>query len=764
MRARRFTRLLRKISSIRPEVSTSRMLKFTILALIFILAFSVRLLPIRWGYYLNEFDPYYQYRQTKYIVEHGFAGWASWHDYLSWYPWGNEIRYRAYPGLPMLAATLYILISALHIPIVMHPTLDPLQSDPIYVFCVIFPVVMASIACIVMYLLGRDLGGESVGLLAAFFLALDPSYIGRTCLGFFDDESVGILGILLFLFFFNRATMTEGTASSDLKDTLLSAGTAWAVASGLTLGYLCATWGASKYIVTIAALFALVLVLIKRYSLRLLVSYTITFFITISIASCVPRLGSRFPLDYLGTRFNFEYQMLLVYAVFFLMLLAELYHRADTRAKRITYSSIVLALLAVSLGILWWTGKIAPLGTKFLSVINPSIRFQHPLFESVAEHRPSAWSTFYYNFGVNLFFFIVGLYFAVMMGTNLSILAIIYGLSSIYSASSMIRLNILMSCPVSLFSALAIARLLRPFILSLREPSVAYKRRLRRLFSKETSMAIIVMVFTLLLLTYVTGTDFAASPLKRRGPRTFSQAYAPATISCASISAKPSGIVRDWLNALTWIRLNTPPSPSRPGESGTVVASWWDYGYWITTIANRSSLADNGTWNSTQIKQIGLMFMSNEDEAIKILKRFNVTYVVVFTTFDTQGRIAMAGGDEGKWQWMAEIPGLDSKEFGNYTLGWDWVDKNRNGRIDGGEIMHNERGQNTTLYKLMNYGKEMVLYGYSTIKLKYFEEAYFSQEKGSPHPASGTNLIPLVCVYKVNYPSWQNLNVSASKG
>ena len=100
----------------------------------------------------------------------------------------------------------------------------------------------------------------------------------------------------------------------------------------------------------------------------------------------------------------------------------------------------------------------------------------------------------------------------------------------------------------------------------------------------------------------------------------------------------------------------------------------------------------------------------------------------------------------------------------NYTLGWDWVDKNRNGRIDSGEIIPNERGQNSTLYKLMNYGKEMVLYGYSTIKLKYFEEAYFSQEKRSPHPAPGTSLIPLVCVYKVNYPSGQNLNVTASKG
>jgi dolichyl-diphosphooligosaccharide--protein glycosyltransferase len=207
------------------------------------------------------------------------------------------------------------------------------------------------------------------------------------------------------------------------------------------------------------------------------------------------------------------------------------------------------------------------------------------------------------------------------------------------------------------------------------------------------------------------------------------------------------------LNALTWLRLNTPPSPSRPGEAGTVVASWWDYGYWITAIANRSSLADNGTWNTTQIQQIGLMFMSPEDEAIKILRRYNATHIVVFTTFDTQGRLAMAGGDEGKWQWMAKIPGLDAKSFGNYTLGWDWRDANKNGYPDQGEIIPNSKGQNTTLYKLMTYGREMTIRGYSNIELKYFEKAYFSQEPGAPRPAPGTNYVALVCVYKVNYPS-----------
>ena len=130
-----------------------------------------------------------------------------------------------------------------------------------------------------------------------------------------------------------------------------------------------------------------------------------------------------------------------------------------------------------------------------------------------------------------------------------------------------------------------------------------------------------------------------------------------------------------------------------------------------------------------------------------------MTHVVVFVTFDTQGRDAPGyGGDNGKWRWMALIPGLNDTDFGNYTLGWDWIDSNRNHRVDSGEIIPNRRGQDTVLYKLMTYGRETTLYGYSTINLKYFEKAYFSQKEGQPTPAPGTSIVPLVCVYKVSYP------------
>ena len=45
---------------------------------------------------------------------------------------------------------------------------------------------------------------------------------------------------------------------------------------------------------------------------------------------------------------------------------------------------------------------------------------------------------------------------------------------------------------------------------------------------------------------------------------------------------------KDWIDALNWMSSNT--------SSDSVIASWWDYGYWIETLGNRTTLADNANY------------------------------------------------------------------------------------------------------------------------------------------------------------------------
>ncbi|KPV61494.1 MAG: Oligosaccharyl transferase STT3 subunit [Candidatus Bathyarchaeota archaeon BA1] len=685
--------VLKSFRALRFRVSHSSLMITSLLFLTLLLAFVVRLLPLRWGFYLSEFDPYYQYRLTKHMVENGLFAWVNWRDTMSWYPYGRDVARTSFPGLALTAASSHLVANALGLPITL------------YDFCVVFPVIMGALTCLVMYFLGKDIGGKDVGLFSALFLALSSSHISRTSLGFFDDETVGVFGILLFSLFFLRSIETE----RPLKTSLV-----YAVASGLSLGYIFASWGASRYPVGMAVLLVFVLLLLRKYSSRLLFSYSITFGTALFIATNVP---------YLGFRLLTETTILAVFGVFLLLCAYEITSYIKTLKVKTIFVLVFLALFAASFFMLWRYGYIRALEAKFMSVLNPFERLAYPLVQSVAEHRPAAWGSLYYELGIGAFFIPIGLFFTVQNPTNRNLYLCIFGLTSIYFASSMVRLTLLMAPALSILWALALIRLLRPFVTIMREAPIIPRRKMRleAHVGKEFSGAFIIMMFLLLTFTFVL-------PIGKLTPhpRVFDHAYSPTTIASASVPVKPDQMVGDWIDTLNWMRENLPPSPP---YGPTVVASWWDYGYWITTVANKTTLADNATFNWTQIRRIATMFLSNETEAVQILKQYDVTHVVVFTVFDTRGSDTFYG-DEGKWRWMAQIAGLNETNY--------WDKENRK---------WNERGENTVIYKLMTYGKETRLRGFSSsVFLQHFILVYYS--KG---PAIRGSYHALVCVYEVRY-------------
>jgi len=107
---------------------------------------------------------------------------------------------------------------------------------------------------------------------------------------------------------------------------------------------------------------------------------------------------------------------------------------------------------------------------------------------------------------------------------------------------------------------------------------------------------------------------------------------------------------------LEWIKNNTPED--------AVIASWWDYGYWIQTKAERATLADNSTVSTLIIQNIAKMLLSNINDAWNSLNEMHADYVVVFVagqrlTVDNDGGQALyvlsGGGDESKKQWFMRI-------------------------------------------------------------------------------------------------------------
>ena len=80
-------------------------------------------------------------------------------------------------------------------------------------------------------------------------------------------------------------------------------------------------------------------------------------------------------------------------------------------------------------------------------------------------------------------------------------------------------------------------------------------------------------------------------------------------------------ILDDFREAYYWLWQNT-------ADNATVM-SWWDYGYQIAGMANRTTLVDNNTWNNSHIALVGKAMSSNESRAYEIMTELNVDYVLV---------------------------------------------------------------------------------------------------------------------------------------
>jgi dolichyl-diphosphooligosaccharide--protein glycosyltransferase len=724
-----FVAALGKLGSLRAKISHASLLELSILILILTLTFTIRLLPLRWGYDLSEFDPYLQFRITDHIVQNGVLSFTTWtNDPMSWWPWGRDIPHTSYPGQAFTAAAFFTILNALGVPMTPLSPTDPLSANPVYNFYIIFPLIMAVLTGIVIYFLGKDIGGKETGLFAALFLAINASYISRTTLGMGKEETIGIFGLLLMSFFFLRSIDAE----RPLKQSFI-----YAIAAGLSLGYLFGGWGAARYASGLVMLLVGVMLLLRRYSSRLLMSYSITFGIALFIAMNVPFLGPKFLVEITNMA---AYGLLLLLGAF------EVASHIRTVKMKTVFAFASLGLFAALFVGLSMKGFIAPLMTKYVIVLNPFQRFSSPISESVQEEAPAAWGSIYYDVGIGIFFIPVGFFFAAQNPTNRNVFLILFGLTSIYFASSMVRLTLILAPAFCLLWALALTRVLRPFITVMKETSTTIRRktRLGAHVGKEFSAAFLILIFLLLTFSLV----LPSRESLQRGeafPRFLDQAYSPTTLATASVPVKTSKPIDDFFDALTWIRNN---------QSVQAVVSWWDYGYWITVIGNKPSLSDNGTWNSTQIGRIGYMFMSNETEAFKIIQDWNkeaqelgrtdfprITHVLVLTTFTSSGT-DLNYGDEAKWVWFVRIakqtgfPVLDDIKYANTSSGTtQWTDL----------------GKQTIIYKMMQNAKNNRVSSVPLEPLTYFAPAYFSNmNRKDLWNIDGINAV--VAIYEVKYP------------
>jgi dolichyl-diphosphooligosaccharide--protein glycosyltransferase len=597
-------------------------LEVLVLSLTFVVALAVRLLPLRFGFYLSEFDPYLQWRMTEYIVKNGFLAWFNWHDTMSWYPWGMTMEYGNLYGLAFTVAAVYKFLQAIGV------------QTTVFEVCVLFPVVAGALTSLACYFLGKDLWGRGVGLLTALFMALNPSNISRTTLGFLRHEPLGVLLMVLIFLFFLRANQKGRSTRGTI---------AYSALAGLLLFYLAAEWAASYYPMDLIVLYVAALVVAGRYTRQLLLSYTVTYGIFLFLAPlALPKTG-------FGVLTDLTY--LAIPGVLVLLLAREAGNILPTWKYR-TYALIVVSVVLVGLAYALVALKLMALPSgKFLSTVNPFTRLDMPIVESVAEHQPATWASFFYEYNTLTFLGLFGFFFIIRRFRDTDIFITLAALTSLYFAGSLVRLTLILAPFFTVLAAIATVEMAKPAVDILRQAVIFPKRRIPGLvrIGREFGLAILLILIIAIVPAF---------------SKAVASSYAPATIATSSIPVVPTTGTKyqDWLEALAWIRDNTPES--------SVVMAWWDYGYWITALANRTTLDDNGTQNTTQIAMVAQMFMRNETTAIPIMQRYNVSYVVIFVTYasTTQGGTPsfLGAGEDGKWYWMVRIANQTS--YDNQTI------------------------------------------------------------------------------------------------
>lgn len=100
--------------------------------------------------------------------------------------------------------------------------------------------------------------------------------------------------------------------------------------------------------------------------------------------------------------------------------------------------------------------------------------------------------------------------------------------------------------------------------------------------------------------------------------------------------ARANGISADWFEALRWLREHT---PEPVGDRRYSILAWWDYGYWITSIAHRIPVA-NPTQQGAELAA-GFLLATDGTTAMSALKQAGSKYVIA------DHRIPFLGNREG---------------------------------------------------------------------------------------------------------------------
>ncbi|KAJ8322296.1 hypothetical protein KUTeg_000767 [Tegillarca granosa] len=562
------------------------LLKMMVLTMAGILSFSTRLYSVlRFESVIHEFDPYFNYRTTRYLTEEGFYSFHNWFDDRAWYPLGRIIGGTIYPGLMVTSAVIYHFLRFFHITIEIRNV------------CVFLAPFFSSLTTVVTYHLTKQLKDAGAGLVAAAMISIVPGYISRSVAGSYDNEGIAIFCMLLTYTLWVKSVKTGSVF--------------WASLCALAYFYMVSSWGGYVFLINLIPLHVLALMATGRFSHRIYVAYSTVY--------CLGTLLSM-QISFVGFQPVQSSEHMAALGVFGL---CQIHAFVDYVRSKLTYEQFSLLFRSIILlvGILGTaaaavataTGKISPWTGRFYSLLDPSYAKNNiPIIASVSEHQPTTWSSFYFDLQLLVFMFPAGLYFCFSRLTDANIFIIMYGVTSIYFAGVMVRLMLVLAPVMCILSGIGVSATLTNYMKNLEVKKEKKPKRADSTYPLKNEVATgVVFMMTAMLITYTFHCTWVTS-----------EAYSSPSIVLSARGGDGGKIIfDDFREAYYWLRHNT--------AEDAKVMSWWDYGYQITAMANRTILVDNNTWNNTHISRVGQAMSSTEEKAYEIMRELDVNYVLV---------------------------------------------------------------------------------------------------------------------------------------
>ena len=532
-----------------------------VLALSVSISMTIRSTPATYGFELFEFDPFFNFRATEYILENGTDEYFNWIDEKSWHPFGRNVSETSQVTLHLTAASLYPIFNF---------------GSSVYDFTILFPIVVGSLTAIAVFAFVRVLGGTTAGLFAALIFSISVPIFSRGLIGWFKSEPLGLFFAFIAMYLF-----VSGLKFNKGKVSLIKL-----VVSAFFLALGFSAWGGILFFLITIALYFFVIPFFKKKENFLIWAIPI-FSISLALFSL---MFERTSASFIGATGVNALSLVIILPTIFVILCEIIKKFSSEKTMIRNCIAVMIGFVASGIGVLS-SGYLNLPSFRYLNAVNPFLTAQDNLTDSVAEHMTTSLTLSFTFLSVFLIFAVIGMWFlfskkTINLKIDMRIFAVLMSITAIYVSSAFIRLELFASVGIIILGSIGLAILTQKI----------FEQNKQNLTKIIFPAAIIILFIIPVTMpennSWLSWADFTPSILN--GGSSFLYFSSD-----------------DWKHATLWIKENTPED--------AIIASWWDYGYWITTLSDRTTLVDNATLIDWQIKKMGYALITTPENSWHIL-------------------------------------------------------------------------------------------------------------------------------------------------